>query len=86
MARKVTEHDIETKLASLNLAERALLRRVAHSHPICLNVDAADASLAVRLWTKALLRPVIRGQRHSWRLAGTLVDKREILLQALLRA
>ena len=77
------EDDVKHQLASLSLAERALLRRAVYEHPTAVRVDEADAVIADKLWQADILRPAAIGQRYCWRLNDRLVARRSLLREKL---
>jgi hypothetical protein len=84
MAKKEkNSRDIKAELATLSLAERALLRRAVYEHPNAVRVDEAEAVIADKLHRLLLLRPTAIGQRYCWRLDHRLVARRSILREAL---
>jgi hypothetical protein len=75
--------DIRAELATLSLAERALLRRAVYEHPNAIRVGEADAGMADNLRRLNLLRPSAIGQRYCWRLNDRLVARRSMLREVL---
>jgi hypothetical protein len=84
MAKKEkNSSDIRAELATLSLAERALLRRAVYEHPNAVRVDEADTVMADKLHRLHLLRPAAIGQRYCWRLSDRLVARRSFVREAL---
>ena len=84
MAKELkNKDDLEHQLASLSLAERALLRRAVYEHPAAVRVDEAGAVMADKLWRLDLLRPAAIGQRYCWRLNDRLAARPSLLREEL---